>query len=90
MKKEEGGQGTKQEDLDENSKQELPMDVPKEPAPAPPPEPDMNNLPQNPIPKHQQKHALLAIKAVKRLKDARPFLQPVDPVKLDIPFTLTT
>lgn len=86
LKKEEGGQGTKQEDLDENSKQELPMEVPKEPAPAPPPEPDMNNLPQNPIPKHQQKHALLAIKAVKRLKDARPFLQPVDPVKLDIPF----
>ena len=86
LKKEGGEQGTKQEDADEDSKAKLPMEAPKEPAPAPPPEPDMNNLPQNPIPKHQQKHALLAIKAVKRLKDARPFLQPVDPVKLDIPF----
>uniref|UniRef100_UPI003753E85D Candida glabrata strain CBS138 chromosome C complete sequence n=1 Tax=Candida glabrata TaxID=5478 RepID=UPI003753E85D len=37
------------------------------------------------IPQHQQKHALMAIKAVKRLKDARPFLQPVDPVALNIP-----
>lgn len=55
------------------------------PAPAPPQEPDMDNLPANPIPQHQQKHALMAIKAVKRLKDARPFLQPVDPVALNIP-----
>ncbi|QLQ80830.1 hypothetical protein HG537_0E01850 [Torulaspora globosa] len=56
------------------------------PAPAPPPEPDMNNLPQNPLPKHQQKHAMMTIKVVKRLKDARPFLQPVNPVALNIPF----
>lgn len=56
------------------------------PAPAPPPEPDMNNLPQYPLPKHQQKHAVMTIKAVKRLKDARPFLQPVNPVALNIPF----
>lgn len=56
------------------------------PAPAPPPEPDMNNLPENPMPKHQSKHAATAIKAVKRLKDAKPFLQPVDPVALNIPF----
>lgn len=56
------------------------------PAPAPPPEPDMNNLPQNPLPKHQQKHAVMTIKAVKRLKDARPFLNPVNPVALNIPF----
>lgn len=55
------------------------------PAPAPAPEPDMNNLPKYPMPKHQQKHALTAVKAVKRLKDSRPFLQPVDPVKLNIP-----
>ncbi|CCE61888.1 hypothetical protein TPHA_0B02160 [Tetrapisispora phaffii CBS 4417] len=55
------------------------------PAPAPPAEPDMNNLPANPIPKHQQKHALMSIKAVKRLKDAKPFLLPVDPVALNIP-----
>lgn len=55
-------------------------------APAPPPEPDMNNLPQNPLPKHQQKHAVMTVKAVKRLKDARPFLNPVNPVALNIPF----
>ncbi|SCU90242.1 LAME_0E07668g1_1 [Lachancea meyersii CBS 8951] len=55
------------------------------PAPAPPPEPDLNNLPQNPLPKHQNKHATTAVKAVKRLKDARPFLQPVDPVALNVP-----
>lgn len=46
----------------------------------------MNNLPENPMPKHQSKHAATAIKAVKRLKDAKPFLQPVDPVALNIPF----
>lgn len=61
------------------------VEPPKVPAPAPPQEPDMNNLPADPIPKHQQKHALMAIKAVKRLKDARPFLQPVDIVALNIP-----
>ncbi|SCV04738.1 LANO_0G12046g1_1 [Lachancea nothofagi CBS 11611] len=55
------------------------------PAPAPPPEPDMDNLPQDPLPKHQNKHATTAVKAVKRLKDARPFLQPVDPVALNVP-----
>lgn len=55
------------------------------PAPAPPQEPDMNNLPQNPMPAHQKKHALTAIKAVKRLKDAKPFLKPVDIVALNIP-----
>lgn len=56
------------------------------PAPTPPPEPDMSNLPENPLPKHQQKHAVMTIKAVKRLKDARPFLQPVNPEALNIPF----
>lgn len=56
------------------------------PAPPPPPEPDMNNLPDNPIPEHQKRHALMAIKAVKRLKDAKPFLLPVDTVALNIPF----
>ncbi|SCW01825.1 LAFE_0E08086g1_1 [Lachancea fermentati] len=61
----------------------LPADV--TPAPAPPRKPDMHNLPANPLPKHQAKHALTAVKAVKRLKDARPFLQPVDPVALNIP-----
>lgn len=56
------------------------------PAPPPPPEPDMNNLPKDPIPDHQKRHALMAIKAVKRLKDAKPFLLPVDTVALNIPF----
>ncbi|KAK6462916.1 Bromodomain-containing protein [Scheffersomyces coipomensis] len=56
------------------------------PAPKPAPEPDMNNLPQNPIPPHQSKFALNTIKAIKRLKDAAPFLHPVDIVKLNIPF----
>lgn len=61
-------------------------DAPKIPAPPPAPEPDMNNLPENPLPKHQQKHAVMTIKAVKRLKDARPFLNPVNPATLNIPF----
>lgn len=56
------------------------------PAPPPPPEPDMNNLPETPLPKHQQRHALMTIKAIKRLKDARPFLKPVNPVALNVPF----
>lgn len=56
------------------------------PAPTPPPEPDMSKLPENPLPKHQQKHASMTIKALKRLKDARPFLKPVDPQALNIPF----
>lgn len=58
---------------------------PLEPAPCPPPEPDMNNLPENPLPPHQSKFALNIIKAIKRLRDANPFLQPVDIVKLNIP-----
>lgn len=56
-----------------------------EPAPAPPPEPDMNNLPQDPMPKHQNKFALNTIKNIKRLKDAGPFLKPVDTVRLNVP-----
>jgi bromodomain-containing factor 1 len=58
---------------------------PMEPAPMPPAEPDMNNLPDNPIPKHQQSYAVRVIKIIKRMKDAAPFLQPVDIVKLNIP-----
>ncbi|GMG19332.1 unnamed protein product [Ambrosiozyma monospora] len=60
--------------------------VPTVPAPRPPPEPDMNNLPEHPMPIHQKKHGINSIKAVKRLKDAGPFLHPVDIVKLNIPF----
>lgn len=55
------------------------------PAPKPADEPDMNNLPEHPMPPHQKKHALTMIKAIKRLKDAGPFLAPVDIVKLNIP-----
>lgn len=56
-----------------------------EPAPKPPSEPDMNNLPATPIPKHQAKFALNSIKTIKRLRDAAPFTVPVDTVKLNIP-----
>ncbi|KAK9448002.1 Bromodomain-containing protein [Limtongia smithiae] len=38
-----------------------------------------------PIPKHQSKFALSMLRSLKRLKDAYPFLVPVDPVKLNIP-----
>lgn len=55
------------------------------PAPKPPSEPDMNNLPENPMPKHQNKFVLNTIKAIKRLKDAGPFLHPVDVIKLNVP-----
>lgn len=58
----------------------------KEPAPKPPAEPDMENLPQNPMPKHQAKFAMNTMKAIKRLRDAGPFVHPVDIVKLNIPF----
>ena len=78
-----GGVQTEPKKEAEISKSEEP---PMIPAPRPPPEPDMSKLPENPLPKHQQKHALLAIKAVKRLKDAKPFLLPVDTVALNIPF----
>lgn len=62
-----------------------PPQAPLTPAPKPPSEPDMNNLPENPIPKHQAKFALNTIKSIKRLKDAAPFVKPVDTVKLNIP-----
>lgn len=37
------------------------------------------------LPPHQSKYLLSSIKATKRLKDARPFLKPVDPIALNIP-----
>ncbi|GEQ67532.1 hypothetical protein JCM33374_g1197 [Metschnikowia sp. JCM 33374] len=65
---------------------QTPLDTSKmTPAPKPPTEPDMNNLPENPMPKHQNKFVLNTIKAIKRLKDAGPFLHPVDVVKLNVP-----
>ncbi|TID31314.1 hypothetical protein CANINC_000102 [Pichia inconspicua] len=60
--------------------------APLTPAPKPPSEPDLNNLPADPLPPHQKKYALNSIKAIRRLKDAAPFLHPVDTVKLNIPF----
>ncbi|CCH46128.1 Bromodomain-containing factor 1 [Wickerhamomyces ciferrii] len=55
------------------------------PAPKPPAEPDMNNLPEKPLPKHQAGFANKTLKIIKRMKDAGPFLHPVDTVKLQIP-----
>lgn len=37
------------------------------------------------LPKHQIKFALASLRSVKRLKDASPFVEPVDHVKLNIP-----
>lgn len=37
------------------------------------------------LPKHQHKYATSIVKAIKRLKDAGPFLQPVDPIKQGVP-----
>lgn len=56
-----------------------------EPAPKPPSEPDMDNLPEHPMPAHQQKFILNTIKAIRRIKDAGPFLHPVDTVKANVP-----
>lgn len=53
------------------------------PAPAPPPE-NMDSS-ENPIPDHQAKYASTSIRNIKRLKDAKPFIQPVDPTALNIP-----
>ncbi|XBW37101.1 hypothetical protein QEN19_002681 [Hanseniaspora menglaensis] len=53
------------------------------PAPTPPPE-DMSPS-ENPISEHQAKYALTSIRNIKRLKDSKPFIFPVDPVALNIP-----
>lgn len=39
----------------------------------------------SPLPKHQTKFAHSMLRSLKRLKDAYPFLVPVDPIKLNIP-----
>ncbi len=41
--------------------------------------------PTEQLPRHQQRSIVQTIKAVKRLKDAGPFVHPVDIVKLNIP-----
>lgn len=61
------------------------IDTSVEPAPKPPSEPDMDNLPEQPMPAHQNKFVANTIKAIKRLRDAAPFLHPVDVVKLNVP-----
>lgn len=77
---------TSKDDNESKEKAEVPKVDLSKPAPKPIVEPDMNNLPEHPMPAHQKKHAAMTIKAVKRLKDAGPFLKPVDIVKLNIPF----
>ncbi|KAK9317460.1 Bromodomain-containing protein [Lipomyces starkeyi] len=54
-----------------------------EPVPAPAPVATVVGGP--PLAKHQNKFAHSMIRSLKRLKDAYPFLVPVDPVKLNIP-----
>ncbi|KAK9473296.1 Bromodomain-containing protein [Dipodascopsis tothii] len=43
------------------------------------------NGPTQELPRHQVKFMLSMVRSLKRLKDAFPFLAPVDPVKLNIP-----
>lgn len=78
--------GEQSEQPQQQQQQQKGLPVFTDPAPKPAPEPDMNNLPANPMPKHQAKFAINVIKAVKRLRDAGPFVHPVDIVKLNIPF----
>ena len=53
--------------------------------PAPAPEPENMEPSANPIPEHQAKYASTSIRNIKRLKDAKPFINPVDPIALNIP-----
>lgn len=53
--------------------------------PAPAPEPENMEPSANPIPEHQAKYASTSIRNIKRLKDAKLFIQPVDPIALNIP-----
>lgn len=56
------------------------------PAVAPPVAPSPSSPSQGEgLAKHQAKFALASLRAVKRLRDAGPFLAPVDIVKLNIP-----
>lgn len=84
--REEKKQKVSDDQIDESLKSTTAPETPMVPAPRPPQEPDMDNLPENPLAPHQQKFALNTIKAIKRLRDAGPFLNPVDIVKLNIPF----
>lgn len=53
--------------------------------PAPAPEPENMAQAENPLPEHQSKYALTSIRNIKRLKDAKLFVPPVDPIALNIP-----
>ncbi|KAK9248023.1 Bromodomain-containing protein [Lipomyces tetrasporus] len=59
--------------------------TPADSAPAPEPAPVATVVEGPPLPKHQNKFALSMVRSLKRLKDAYPFLVPVDPVKLNVP-----
>ncbi|KAK9460033.1 Bromodomain-containing protein [Lipomyces oligophaga] len=75
----------------EHDSEEAPMATPETPAaemassadaasaaPVPP------SIPGQTLPKHQTKFAHSMLRSLKRLKDAYPFLVPVDPIKLNI------
>lgn len=50
------------------------------------PEPEVEAaVDEGALPPHQTKYLLNSVKATKRLKDAKPFLKPVDPIALNIP-----
>lgn len=55
-------------------------------VPAPKPEIKIEENVENALPVHQKQYLLKSLKSIKRLKDAAPFLQPVDTIKLQIPF----
>ncbi|ODV92966.1 hypothetical protein CANCADRAFT_30960 [Tortispora caseinolytica NRRL Y-17796] len=52
--------------------------------PTPAPE-TVITKPEHPMPKHQVKYALSMVRSLRKMKDAAPFVTPVDPVKLNIP-----
>lgn len=58
-------------------------------TPPPPPKKDLDppegTEEGQALPKHQSKFIVNTIRSVKRLKDAGPFLKPVDTVKLNVP-----
>ncbi|KAK6535281.1 hypothetical protein TWF694_001749 [Orbilia ellipsospora] len=52
---------------------------------APKTEESVSKFTGEPMPQHQNRFALSTLKNIKRLKDAAPYLNPVDPVKLALP-----
>ncbi|KAG5365547.1 Bromodomain-containing factor 2 [Yarrowia sp. C11] len=78
---------TKPEVKTEDSKEQADESAHSEAASLPTPSSSIveSDKPAVEMPKHQVKYAASSLKAVKRLKDAAPFIHPVDPVKLNIP-----